>query len=93
MKKEEWEILDIFENLATAELIKSILESEGIEVLLRGSTVPYGDAVIFGDGGITEILVKKEQLETAKRILNELRESGKNVENFVDEGGDNKDEG
>jgi len=87
MKKEEWEVLEIFENLATAELIKSILESEGIEVLIRGSTVPYGDAVILGDGGITELLVKKEQFDTAKKILDELKESGKDVENSADEGG------
>jgi len=88
---EEWEVLDIFENLSMAEFTRGILESEGIEVIVRGSTIPYGDSVIFGDGGITELLVRKEQFEKAKEILHELKTNKKLGENTeeTEEGGEN----
>jgi len=89
MAEEKWEVLETYESLATAELVKGILESEGIGIMLRGSTVPYGDRVILGDGGITELLVKEVQLEKAREILKELKESGKIEENFKDKGGNN----
>lgn len=86
MRNEEWKVLDIFENLSMAKFVKGILESEGIDAIIRGSTVPYGDAVILGDGGITELLVKKDQFEKAKEILQELRTKG------IGEGGENAKE-
>ena len=43
-------------NRVEAELIKNYLEAEGIRVILRPSTEPYGGEAYFGDTGPLEIL-------------------------------------
>ena len=56
-----------------AELIKGILENEGIEVELRPSHIVYTDTIYFGEGSLTDILVPDEMLEKARKILEEYK--------------------
>jgi|YNPMSStandDraft_1061717.scaffolds.fasta_scaffold05076_4 hypothetical protein len=74
-------------NKAEAEIIKSYLESNGIYVFLKSSTVPYGDGPVMGMGGPVEIWVPENSVETAMELL-EKRESnmGGGSENDSTEG-------
>lgn len=64
----EWvEILITFDQLE-AEMIKDLLESGGIDVVLRSSKVsPY--PVNIGKIGEIKILVKREDREAAEEVL------------------------
>jgi len=55
----------------TAQIIKSSLESENIPTLLKGIAIPYGEPIIFGQGGLVpmEILVPGSYVQTAKALL------------------------
>ncbi|HSV30620.1 MAG TPA: DUF2007 domain-containing protein [Atribacteraceae bacterium] len=55
-----------------AELIKGHLEAEGVLVLLRPSTEPYGGEAFFGDAGPLEILVPEDQAERASSVINDV---------------------
>lgn len=59
-------------NKIEAELIKGYLESEGIGVILKPSTFPYGGEAYFGDTGPFEIQVPEERLLDAQRIIADL---------------------
>ncbi|MCX7668432.1 MAG: DUF2007 domain-containing protein, partial [Atribacterota bacterium] len=59
-------------NKIEAELIKGYLESEGIGVILKPSTFPYGGEAYFGDTGPFEIQVPEERLLDAQRIITDL---------------------
>ncbi|BBJ27346.1 putative signal transducing protein [Athalassotoga saccharophila] len=70
--KEEWEVLNIFENETKAQIVKGFLNENGIEAKIRDSTVPYGGSAIFGSTGPKELLVKSEDLEEARSLINEI---------------------
>ncbi|AKI97204.1 putative signal transducing protein [Kosmotoga pacifica] len=59
--------------LYEAELIKGILENEGIVVELRSSQVVYTDSVVFGEGSLTDVWVPEEMLKRAEKILEEYK--------------------
>jgi len=73
VKKVEWTVLDIFENGTSAEIARGFLEENGIDAKIRDSTVPYGGSIIFGESGPKELLVKVEDLEEAKSLLDEVK--------------------
>ncbi len=60
-------------NRVEAELIKSYLEAEGIKVILRPSTEPYGGEAYFGDTGPLEILVPQPLVQKARLVINDIR--------------------
>ena len=60
-------------NRVEAELIKGYLEAEGIRVIFRPSTEPYGGEAYFGDTGPLEILVPQPLAQKAKLIINDIR--------------------
>ncbi len=65
---EDWvEILVTYDSLE-AEMIKDLLESGGIDVVLRSSKVsPY--PVNIGKIGEIKVLVRKEDKETAESVI------------------------
>ncbi|MCX7795717.1 MAG: DUF2007 domain-containing protein [bacterium] len=71
-------VLKRVSNKTKAEIIKSYLESNGIYVFLKSSTVPYGDGPIMGVGGPVEIWISKGSLEEAIELLarREFEEGG-----------------
>ncbi|MGJ8455310.1 DUF2007 domain-containing protein [Pseudothermotoga sp. U03pept] len=70
-----WEVLIEEVDLATANIIKSLLEENAIEVLIKPGSF---DPVIFGQGGMVKILVMKDDLEKARQIIKEALESEEN---------------
>ncbi len=70
-EEEKWVVLDVFENGMKAEIVKGFLEENGIFSRVRGSTTPYGGTAYFGQTGPKELLVLKNELEEAKRLLKE----------------------
>lgn len=67
---EEWVELLVTHDSLEAEMIKDVLESGGIDVVLRSSKVsPY--PVNIGKIGEIKILVKKSDKETAEKVIAE----------------------
>lgn len=71
-----WEILVQEIDLTSANIIKSLLEENGIEVLIKPGSF---DPVIFGQGGLVQILVTKSDLEKARQIVKEALENEENT--------------
>ncbi|MEJ5229770.1 MAG: DUF2007 domain-containing protein [Pseudothermotoga sp.] len=71
-----WEVLIEEADLATANIIKSLLEENSIEVLIKPGTF---DPVIFGQGGLVQIMVLKDDLERARQIIKEALENEENT--------------
>lgn len=75
-------------NVFEAELLASILESEGIPAFVDGRFLQDEFAMpkkMLGLGHGVQVRVRKEQLEEAKKILEMARESGKSLEETDDE--------
>lgn len=73
MDNAEWTVMDIFENGTSAEIVRGFLQENGIEAKIRDSTIPYGGSMIFGESGPKELLVKVDDLENAKQLINEMK--------------------
>lgn len=75
---EELILLKRTSNKAEAEVIKSYLESNGIYVFLKSSTVPYGNGPVMGVGGPVEVWIPESSLELAIDLLakREIEEGG-----------------
>ncbi|MEN3186878.1 MAG: class II aldolase/adducin family protein [Atribacterota bacterium] len=67
-----YKTLKLAGNKVEAELIRGHLENEGIGVILKPSTFPYGGEAYFGDTGPFEIQVPEERLLDAQRIIADL---------------------
>ncbi len=70
-KEEKWVVVDVFENGMKAEIVRGFLEENGVLSRVRGSTTPYGGTAYFGQTGPKEVLVLEDDLEEAKRLLEE----------------------
>ncbi|HZX48659.1 MAG TPA: DUF2007 domain-containing protein [Nitrospirota bacterium] len=67
--KNEWIAVFVTYDSIEAEMIKDLLESGGIPVILRSSKVaPY--PVNIGKMGEIRILVREEDKDTAKMVIN-----------------------
>ncbi len=72
-RKDKWVTLRITYGPLEAEMIKDILESGGIEVVVRSSKVsPY--PVNVGKIGEIKILVREKDLEDAEKVLSQIEE-------------------
>ncbi len=66
----QWKVLTVVYDPLEAEMIKDLLESGGIEAVIRSSKVsPY--PVNIGKMGEVKILVREEDLEEAQRVIEE----------------------
>ena len=61
-----WTVVYIASNRTIGEMLKSVLENEGILVMLRSIGTPH-----FGESGSVEILVPESEVEEAHEILSE----------------------
>ncbi len=73
MEEKEWVVLELYENGVKAEIVRGFLEENGIFSRLRDSTVPYGGSAYFGQESPKELLVYKEDLERARKLLEEIK--------------------
>lgn len=65
---EEWVTVLVTNDSLEAEMIKDLLESGGITVVLKSSKVtPY--PVSIGKMGEIKVMVKKEDKETAEKVI------------------------
>ncbi len=78
--KNKWVVLELYENGIKAEIVKGFLEENGIFVQMRDSTVPYGGSAYFGQESPKELLVLKENLEEAKKLLEEIKNKNEKSE-------------
>jgi hypothetical protein len=70
MENEQWEVLDQVSGSAIAEMLKGLLESQGIRVVLSQEGI--GESIFpVGVGPMSEIqlLVPEDQLEEARKIM------------------------
>lgn len=74
---QDWaEILFTYDEVE-AEIVKDVLESEGIQVVVNSLKVrPY--PVSIGRMGEIRLLVRNDELEKAKRILSIMKDSSGN---------------
>jgi hypothetical protein len=72
----KYRTLKVVANRVEAELIRGYLEAEGIRVLLRPATSPYGGEAYFGDTGPFEVQVPEGHFARARGILAGLEERG-----------------
>ena len=68
----DYQTVKLAQNNIEAELIKGFLEAEGINVILKPSTQPYGGIAYFGDTGPIEVRVKENQVLQAKSIIHDM---------------------
>lgn len=68
----DYQTVKLAQNNIEAELIKGFLEAEGIKVILKPSTQPYGGIAYFGDTGPIEVQVKENQMLQAKSIIHDM---------------------
>lgn len=67
-ENEEWIELEVVFDPLEAEMIKDLLESGGIDTIVRSMKIgPY--PVNIGKIGEVKILVKKSDIEEAKRVI------------------------
>ncbi|NLJ38810.1 MAG: DUF2007 domain-containing protein [Candidatus Atribacteria bacterium] len=68
----DYRTVKLAQNNVEAEIIKGFLEAEGINVILKPSTQPYGGIAYFGDTGPIEVQVRENQLLQAKSIIHDM---------------------
>ena len=71
MSDEQIVRLTVVSNEIEAEVIRSLLESEGIESTQQRTDYGAGSTDATGSGGPREILVRAEDLETATALIAE----------------------
>jgi len=76
VKREEWKKLREMLPLIKAEIIRNILESEGIPVMFKSAAFPFTDTVYFGMGGMVDVLVPEKLFKQAESILSTFQGGG-----------------
>ncbi|WP_241240672.1 DUF2007 domain-containing protein [Thermotoga sp. Ku-13t] len=69
-----WKVLVEGVSVTLANVLKSLLEQNGIEVLVRTSKL--FDPVIFGQGGSLDLLVPEDKIEEARSLIKEAQKHG-----------------
>jgi len=69
MAEEEWVLVDKVQGQLQAEMIKGLLEAQGIMVYLNPQGAARAYAVTVGTLGAVEILVPSSAVEQAKQVL------------------------
>ncbi len=74
MSAEEWEVVEEAAGALQAEVLRGLLEAQGVQVVLSQEGAGHWVyAVTVGPLGRVQILVPVEQLETARQILEDYR--------------------
>lgn len=77
MISDKWVLLDKVNGSFKAEILKGLLEAQGIDTMLsQEGAAHYGYALTVGPMGEVEILVPSRELENARQVLADY-EAGK----------------
>jgi hypothetical protein len=72
MVEDSWELLEVVSGTALAEMLRGLLEAQGIQVLLSQEGLGRSVyTVTVGIMGEVQILVPKSQLESARIVIDE----------------------
>ena len=69
MTDEEWVLVDTIEGQLQAEIVRGLLEAQGITVYLNPQGAARAYAVTIGELGAVEVLVPSSTAEKARQIL------------------------
>lgn len=69
MNEQEWVMVEKVQGQLQAELLRGLLEAQGIRVWLNQQGAAHAYAVAVGTLGLVEILVPNTEVEQAKQIL------------------------
>ena len=69
MAQEEWVLVDQVQGQLQAELLKGLLEAQGLRVWLNQEGLAHSYAVVVGTLGLVEIMVPNSEVEQAKQVL------------------------
>lgn len=94
MAGEEWVLVDKVQGQLQAEILKGLLEAQGILVWINAQGAAHAYAVNVGTLGAVEILVPSTSADQAKMILDEYyRGDLENIELIEPDEGENPNEG
>jgi hypothetical protein len=71
MNQEEWVLVDTCAGQLQAELVRGLLEAQGIQVWINQAGAAHAYAVTVGSMGRVEVLVPSGDSEQAERVLDE----------------------
>jgi hypothetical protein len=71
MTKEQWVVVDKVQGQLQGELLRGLLEAQGITVYLNQEGAAHAYAVAVGTLGMVEIMVPTSQVPKARQILTE----------------------
>ena len=74
MNQEEWVLVDTIAGQLQAEVVRGLLEAQGIQVWLNQAGAAHAFAMTVGSMGRVEVLVPSSASELAQQILNEYYE-------------------
>jgi hypothetical protein len=69
MAEEEWILVDKVHGQLQAEIMKGLLEAQGIMVWLNQEGAAHAYAVAVGTLGMVEVLVPTSEVEKARQVL------------------------
>lgn len=90
MVEEEWILVDRVQGQLLAEMLKGLLEAQGVRVWLNQEGAAHAYAVAVGTLGMVEILVPTSETEHAREVL-EAYYRGDFVNTEFDETGSDKE--
>ena len=76
MNQEEWVLVDTCAGQLQAELVRGLLEAQGIQVWLNQAGAAHAYAVTVGSMGRVEVLVPSADQAQAERFLDEYYSGG-----------------
>ena len=88
MNQEEWVLVDTIAGQLQAEVVRGLLEAQGIQVWLNQAGAAHAFAMTVGSMGRVEVLVPSSASELAQQILNEYYEG--NLDNMGLQGIENE---
>jgi len=71
MNQEEWVLIDTVAGQLQAEIVRGMLEAQGIQVWLNQAGAAHAYAMTVGSMGRVEVLVPSSASEQAQRILSD----------------------
>jgi len=91
MKSDKWVLLDKVNGSFKAEILKGLLEAQGIDtVLSQEGAAHYGYALTVGPMGEVEILVPSRELERARQVMAAYEAGEFESQSEEDESGDDQ---